>query len=52
MLVVEHFALLVLGLGVLALEHFLEIVDHSFSLSSSTWGAMEVLGVDEEGPPP
>ena len=30
MLVVERFALLVLALGVLALEHFLEIVDHLF----------------------
>ena len=30
MLVVEHFALLVLGLGVLALAHFLEVVDHPF----------------------
>ena len=50
MLVVEHFALLVLGLGVLALAHFLEVVDHLF-LSSSTWGVVEVLGVDEEGLP-
>ena len=29
-LVVEHFVLLVLGLGVLALAHFLEVVDHLF----------------------
>ena len=31
MLVVEHFALLVLGLGVLVLAHFIEVVDHLFS---------------------
>ena len=30
MLVVEQFALLVLGLRVLALAHFLEILDHLF----------------------
>ena len=51
MLVVEHFALLVLGLGVLALAHLLEVVNY-LCLDLSTWGAVEVLGVDEEGPPP
>ena len=50
-LVVEHFALLVLGLGVLALAHLLEVVDHLF-LNLHPLGAVEVLGVDEEGPPP
>ena len=52
MLVVEHFALFILGLGVLALEHFLEIVDHLFLDLHPLGGAMEVLGLDEEDPPP
>ena len=51
MLVVEHFALLV-RLGVLALAHFLEIVDHLFLDLHPLGGAVEMLGVDEEGPPP
>ena len=52
MLVVEYFAFLVLGLGVLALAHFLEVVDHLFLYFHPLWGTVEVLGVDEEGPPP
>ena len=40
------------GHGVLALEQFLEIVNHPFLYLHPLGGAVEVLGVDEEGPPP
>ena len=52
MFVVEHFALLILGLGVLALAHLLEVVYYLCLDLYPLGGAVEVLGVDEEGPPP
>ena len=49
---VNCFAHVDLVLGLLVLEHFSWHGGFSFSLLSSFWGAVEVLYVDEEDPPP